>query len=359
MNPTREHAMDHVVLVLFENRSFDNLLGRLYAPGDVRAFEGVVGKDLHNPVPDWAEHAPPGGLVPYRIATGMDEPDPDPGEEYPHTNTQLFNVLDEANRCKDATEMVAPYNAPPDGRQPTMDGFVTDYISFLTVELGRQPTFEEYGQIMTGYTPEQVPVISALARGFGVFDHWFSEVPSQTLPNRSFWTSATSSGFVVNRPVTNFMRHHTAETIFDRLERCGRTWKVYILEPGPLSFTGFIHMPRLRDRFATHFVPFAEFERDAAEGTLPDFSLIEPNLMAGHGDYHPAFGRALIPGLEVLMDAPSSILAGEAFLGRIVNDNPENVVERSALSTCIAILGRTAAYTGREATWKGDIGIAV
>jgi hypothetical protein len=49
----------------------------------------------------------------------------------------------------------------------------------------------------------------------------------------------------------------------------------------------------------------------------------------------------------------------EAFLGRIVNDNPENVVERSALSTCIAILGRTAAYTGREATWKGDIGIAV
>ena len=317
MNPSRTHAMDHVVLVLFENRSFDNLLGRLYAPGDTAAFEGVLGKDLDNPVPDWAEHTPPGGVVPYGIAPGMDVPDPDPGEEYPHTNTQLFNLLDEANRCKDATEMVAPYNAPPAGRQPTMDGFVTDYISFLTVELGRQPTYEEYSQIMTGYTPEQVPVISTLARGFGVFDHWFSEVPSQTLPNRSFWTSATSSGFVVNRPVTNFVRHHTAETIFDRLDRCGRTWKVYVLEPGPLSFTGFIHMPRLHDRFATHFVPFTEFERDAAEGTLPDFSLIEPNLMAGHGDYHPAFGRALIPGLEVLMDAPSSILAGEDFLGRI------------------------------------------
>jgi phospholipase C len=247
----------------------------------------------------------------------MDAPDPDPGEEYPHTNTQLFNILDEANRFKDATEMVAPYNAPPPGRQATMDGFVTDYISFLTVELGRQPTYEEYSQIMTGYTPEQVPVMSALARGFGVFDHWFSEVPSQTLANRSFWTAATSSGFVVNRPVTNFMRHHNAETIFDRLERCGRTWKVYVQEPGPLSFTGFIHMPRLRDRFATHFFPFSEFERDAAEGSLPDFSLIEPNLMAGHGDYHPAFGRALIMGIDILMDAPSSILAGEDFLGRI------------------------------------------
>ncbi len=317
MPPVREQAMDHVVLVLFENRSFDNLLGRLYAPGEVEAFEGVIGKDLFNPVPDWAEHPAPGGVVRYGIAQGMDTPDPDPGEEYPHTNTQLFNVLDDANRFKDATEMVAPYNAPAAGQQPTMDGFVADYVSFLTVELGRQPTPEEYGQIMTGHTPDQVPVISALARGFGVFDHWFSEVPSQTLPNRSFWTSATSSGFVVNRPVTNFMRHHTAETIFDRLDRCGRTWKIYVLEPGPLSFTGFIHMPRLRDRFATHFVPFAEFERDAALGTLPDFSLIEPNLMAGHGDYHPAFGRALIPGLEVRMDAPSSILAGEAFLGRL------------------------------------------
>ena len=317
MPPERANAMDHVVLVLFENRSFDNLLGRLYGPGEVEAFEGVLGKDLHNPVPAWAEHGPAGGIAPYGISPGMDVPDPDPGEEYPHTNTQLFNLLDEANRGKDATEMVAPYNAPPDGRRPTMDGFVTDYISFLSVELGRQPTYEEYSQIMTGYTPEQVPVISTLARGFGVFDHWFSEVPSQTFANRSFWTAASSSGFVVNRPVTNFMRHHTAETIFDRLEHCGRTWKVYVLEPGPLSFTGFIHMPRLRDRFATHFAPFAEFEHDAAAGTLPDFSLIEPNLLAGHGDYHPAFGRALIPGVEVLLDAPSSILAGEDFLSRI------------------------------------------
>ncbi len=54
-----------------------------------------------------------------------------------------------------------------------MDGFVTDYISTLTVELGRQPTYEEHSQVMTGFTPEQIPVLSGLARGFGVFDHWF------------------------------------------------------------------------------------------------------------------------------------------------------------------------------------------
>jgi phospholipase C len=115
------------------------------------------------------------------------------------------------------------------------------------------------------------------------------------------------------------MHHNDAETIFNRLEVHAKSWKVYVLEPDPVSFTGVIHMARLRDRFATHFRPFAEFERDAADGNLPHFSLIEPNLLAGHSDYHPAFGRALLPGFEVPIDPPSSILAGEAFLARIYN----------------------------------------
>ena len=54
-----------------------------------------------------------------------------------------------------------------------------------------------------------------------------------------------------------------------------------------------------------------------------------------------------------------TIDAIEAILTRIVEGKPENVVERSALSTCIALLGRTAIYTGRTATWTGDIGIRV
>jgi phospholipase C len=317
MPPTRDNAMDHVVLVLFENRSFDNMLGHLYSPEESSTFEGVIGKHLSNPIPEWAEHGAERKVVPYTVATDMDSPNPDPGEEFQHTNTQLFNRLEPANRFKDADSMVAPYNAPDPGQVPTMDGFVTDYISAFTVEMGRQPTYDEYAQIMTGYTPEQVPVLSTLARGFGVFDHWFSEVPSQTLANRSFWTAATSSSFVVNRPMVDFMHHNHAETIFERLEDHGKTWKVYVLEPDPLSFTGMIHMPRLKERFGTHFEPFSQFELDVAEGVLPNFSLIEPNLLAGHADYHPAFGRALLSGVDVDIDPPSSILAGEAFLARI------------------------------------------
>ena len=244
-------GMEHVVLVLFENRSLDNLLGRLYQPGEGKSFNGVIGKDLSNPVPDWAEHKPDGEQrIAYKIATDMDSPCPDSGEEYPHTNTQLFNVQDDANRYQMAGKITAPWNVPAPGTSPNMEGFVTDYVSFFTATMGRQPTVEEYSQIMTGFTPEQVPVLSGLARGFATFDHWFSEVPSQTFPNRAFWVSATSSGFVQNAPSSNFIEHNDAETIFNRLDACGKTWKIYVCEPSSISFTGLISAPRLTDKLA-------------------------------------------------------------------------------------------------------------
>jgi phospholipase C len=317
--PDRSHALDHIVVVLFENRSLDNVLGHLYGPDDGKSFDGVIGKDLSNPIPAWAEHGADRKVVPYTVATDMDSPNPDSGEEYFHTNTQLFNVVDDRNRFKIGEAVVSPWNAPPPGATPTMDGFVADYISTFTGETGRQPTYDEYAHIMTGFTPEQLPVLNGIARDFGVFDHWFSEVPSQTFMNRSFWTAATSSGFVVNSPMGKWLTNNDAETIFDRLEAHGRSWKVYVMEPMPVSFTGLIHHPRLTDRLATHFVPFAEFEKDAAGGTLPDFSLIEPNMLGGHGDYHPAFGRSFSAAVDLPMDSPSSMLAGEGFLERVFN----------------------------------------
>ena len=136
--------------------------------------------------------------------------------------------------------------------------------------------------------------------------------------NRSFWTAATSSGLTVNFPAKKWLTGNDAETIFDRLEAHGKTWKVYVSEPMQISVTGLIHYQRLKDRLATHFVPFAQFEADAANGGLPDFSLIEPCLTIGHNDYHPADGRALAHGVIIpSVDPPSSILGGEAFLARI------------------------------------------
>jgi phospholipase C len=197
-NADRKNGLDHIVVIMFENRSLDNLLGRLYQPGEVPSFEGVFGRNLSNPIPDWAEHGADRKTVPYGVAKTMDTPNPDSGEEYPHVNTQVFGTIDPpTNRGLSYKSVVAPFNLPK-GATATMNGFVTDYISTFLSETGRQPIYEEYEQIMTGHTPEQVPVVSALARGFAVFDHWFCEVPSQTFPNRSFFHAATSSGYVVN-----------------------------------------------------------------------------------------------------------------------------------------------------------------
>jgi phospholipase C len=190
---------DHVVSVMFENRSFDNLLGHLYELGEVPSFEGVVGRDLSNPIPSYAPGAER-GVVPLHVATSMDAPNPDPGEEHPHTNTQLFGtVAPEGNRFLSYEAMQSPFNAPDDpSRQPSMDGFVLDYVNTFCSEMGRLPEYDEYAQIMSCYTPELVPVISTIARGFATFDHWFCEVPSQTFTGRSFYHAGTASGLVVN-----------------------------------------------------------------------------------------------------------------------------------------------------------------
>src|SRR5205814_10289434 len=82
---TRANAIDHIVVVLFENRSLDNVLGRLYGPEDAKTFDGVTGKNLSNPIPAWAQHGVDRKVVPYGITTDMDSPNPDSGEEWYHT----------------------------------------------------------------------------------------------------------------------------------------------------------------------------------------------------------------------------------------------------------------------------------
>jgi phospholipase C len=327
--PDRSAALDHVVVLMFENRSFDNLLGRLYQPGEVSSFTGVTGDVLTNPVPDWAA-AGGGSVLNYGVAAGMNTPSPDPGEEYQHVNTQLFGIINPpANRDVLADKMAAPYNAPPYPLlPPTMTGFVADYISAFAAEMGRPPSYDEFAQIMTGYTPDQMPVTAALARGFATFDHWFCEVPSQTFANRSFVHAASSSGFVNNlSPTGSFPVHNTAETIFERLDRAGLTWKVYCDPPSHLSLTGIIHARRLWPHFATKFVTTDEFLQDAADGTLPTYSFIEPNLLYGHNDMHPAFD-ALFPDAPI--DAPSSLLGGEELLARIYHAVRDAASERGS-----------------------------
>jgi hypothetical protein len=131
-------GFDHLVVIMFENRSFDSLLGYLYPPEALPAgetFDGVANHPYSNPGPN--------GPVPAHIYTGptdtiMASPNPDPGEEYPHVNTQLFGTVDPpSNAHLNYIDMTAPFNAPPAGAAATMQGFVTDYINNFVATEGR------------------------------------------------------------------------------------------------------------------------------------------------------------------------------------------------------------------------------
>ncbi|MFI7067345.1 hypothetical protein ACIBL3_40575 [Kribbella sp. NPDC050124] len=120
------------------------------------SFEGVLGKEFSNPIPSYAPGAGR-GVVPHHVATPMDAPNPDAGEEHPHTNTQLFGtVAPDENRFLSYEAMRPPFNAADDpARAPTMDSFVLDYVNTFRSEMGRLPEYDEYAQIMSGYTPNR------------------------------------------------------------------------------------------------------------------------------------------------------------------------------------------------------------
>lgn len=316
-NPA-DHRLDHIVVAMFENRSFDNLLGYLFKTGDDLPYEGVQKLDLSNPVPPYAEGSETGRIA-VHPATNMAVPYPDPGEEYPHVNTQLFGTVDpEANRFSKIDEMRLPFNAPARDSSPLMDGFVTDYVNELKVELNRLPSPTEYSQIMSCYTPDQLPVLSGLALGFTFFDHWFCEVPSQTYSNRSFFHAASSSGFVLNgHPPGKFALRNDARTVFNQLEDAGRTWAVYIDPLQIIPATGLIHARQLGPFFATNFRTIFDFYYEAEHGTLPNYSFIEPNMFHPHTDMHPHSGARWAEKFDIR--PPDTIIGGENLLARIYN----------------------------------------
>jgi phospholipase C len=322
-----EPGFDHVVVLMGENRSFDNMLGWLYTPETLPAGETFDGLAFG----DHANAAPSGERIAAHVYSGptdevMGRPDPDPGEEYPHVNTQLFGTIDPpSNADRAVEEMSAPFNAPPAGAAPTMSGFVQDYWNDLTRRRhGRAPTVEEATHIMGGFSPEQLPVLSSLAKGFAVFDAWFAGVPSQTYCNRSFFHASTSHGFVTNQHAGGYAKWldaPAAPTIFNRLEDAGLSWKVYFDEMQLVSLTGILHAPALEKYWRTgHFVYMSEFFDDAAAGRLPAYAFIEPRLVYNHNDFHPPVGvyrSSDVDGRLVLDSAVSDVRAGEKLVARV------------------------------------------
>ncbi|MFT3928547.1 MAG: alkaline phosphatase family protein [Myxococcales bacterium] len=282
---------DHFVVVMFENRSFDSLLGYCYPAGEPRnqMFNGLAGKEFRNPVPDYIDDG--NKYVANRVSPGTDadmqNPNPDPGEEYQHVNTALYSIVDPPeNAFRDASEMLPPYNAPPPGTPATMDGFVWDYCNNFRTLKGRNPTFDEYRVIMDSFSPEQLPVINTLAKEFAVYDAWFCAVPTETIPNRSFFHASSSSGFVVNEPYSKWLAND-ALTIFNRLSEAGISWAVYYDESQVVPLTALLHGLMLVPFWRTNFYTMTEFYQHVQAGTLPTYAFVEPRMLYNNNDYHP------------------------------------------------------------------------
>ena len=307
--------IDHFVVLMLENRSFDNMLGWLmHSDRGSQKVNGVAGKELSNLIPTYAN--PPKGVkfVPVGKELKMTNPNPDPGEEYPRVNTQLYgHILPKANRFTPFN--AKPYNLPPNKKLPKaapMSGFVEDYINNFSAIRGRMPTYAEYSVVMNCFTEESVPVLSTLAKEYAVFDAWFSSVPSHTLCNRSFMHAATSHGYVINSPFYHWLLQD-APTIFNRIsdkQDPHITWRVYYDKLDVVSLTG-LQNPALWRYSASNFRYMEDFISDAKNGTLPSYSFIDPRLFIDHNDQHPPLGEKMLE--------TSSVLAGELLIAQVYN----------------------------------------
>ena len=311
---------EYIVVLMMENRSFDNVLGYLYTPDnpppDGQQFEGVAYRNLSNPIPPYADSSFVGSIPVYKDSI-MNNPNPDPGEEFPHINTSFFGtVIPDSNRFKTSEYMTAPFNLPDTLPEVyPMKGFLEDYINNFRATQGRMPDYFEYKIIMSCFPPQVVPVISTLAKEFAVCDHWHCSVPSQTFCNRSFFNSGASAGFVSNSPYPQWIQN-TQETIFQRLAKHNKTWKIYFDHRDILPMSLMIHFSTLRPYAPTNVCSFEHFQEDCLRGELPQYTFIEPRLIFAHNDEHPP---SPLIGEDRWSIFPSSVVPGEILINKVYN----------------------------------------
>lgn len=285
-------GINHIVVLMLENRSFDHMLGYLYsASGNVspsgQPFEGLTGNES-NPDGNGNQVA----VFPITPSTpdAYFMPGADPGEGYAATNSQLWGAT----------------TAPASGTPATMQGFVTDFaytIGWETTEHWSIVPGTTPDWIMGCFTPQALPVMSALAAGYAVCDHWFSSAPTETLPNRAFALAGTSQGHLDDKT-----KAYTCPSIFGALTEAGVSWQVFGYAAQPLTKADF---PDIAKADAAHFGLFTDFQAAAAAGTLPAFTFLEPSWSSTGNSQHPNYDVAL--GEQLIHDTYEALRSGPGW----------------------------------------------
>ncbi|MFK0106631.1 alkaline phosphatase family protein [Streptomyces sp. NPDC091217] len=288
-------AVEHIVVLMLENRSFDHMLGWLYTDeGNVspskQPYEGLTGTESN---PDENGKSVTVFRVDGTAAGAYFMPGADPGEGHEPTNRQLFGT------------------ATPGGSAPTNDGFVTDYADTLVLRARQhRPIYPgtTSADIMGCFTPQALPVLAGLARGFAVADHWFASAPTETLPNRALACAGTSQGHMDDATHT-----FTVPSIFGRLSDHGLDWAVYGYDKQPLTRGNFPDTAQAPD---SHFGLFPGFRTAAAGGTLPAFTFLEPGWSSTGNSQHPNYDVAL--GEQLILDVYRALRDGPAWASTLL-----------------------------------------
>lgn len=249
--PSLADKVEHVVVLMLENRSFDHMLGFLAHPDP--SFRGLNGDESNPENPK----RPDGRRF---TVQEVDEPETvtrDPGHKFGDVMRQMYGRKRAWKRSADQT--------------PTLDGYAW-------VHDKRTLGLSKPGDVLKAFTPARVPVLSTLALKYGVCDMWFSPVPGATWPNRLFCHAGTSAG-----TVDNVIGFYKLRTIFHALDEVEASWKVY--REGVTQVGSFVGLEREGRK---SFFSLDELERDAGAGELPNYAFVEPDYFwPGRNDQHP------------------------------------------------------------------------
>lgn len=110
---------------------------------------------------------------------------------------------------------------------------------FVERENGRGNAKRHFCDVMSAFTPERLPVLSALVEEFAVFDRFFCSHAGPTWPNRLFFMSGTSAGLTSTGPWYRNVPGalFPQKTIFDQVLEAGLEWKV--CKPSSSTFVTF------------------------------------------------------------------------------------------------------------------------
>jgi phospholipase C len=266
--------IEHFIVLMLENRSFDHMLGYLDHPDP--EFDGV-GRLADPPTTPDARYA---------IY---------PGPDHSHRGV-LQQILGHRN----------PPSYPDDRFDVTMSGFADNY-ELLAPGRGHK--------VMRCFDPQMVPVLSTLALEYAVCDRWFCSLPGETFPNRDFAHAGTSFGRV---DVHTWPEYRNPPTIFSLLDAGDRCFRVYH-QGVAHSLIYYATMFAGGRRRGSH----EQLVEDIANDELPDYAFIEPDYgLPGVGNsQHPSQARSR-----------EEFVNGEALIARIYNAllaNP-SVFERTA-----------------------------